>query len=296
MANPQVEHGHLELANEIVESLAKIRISGTEWQLLWVILRKTYGWHKKRDAIPLTQFRDMTGLSGPHTVRSLKKLLRKKVIVATRAGGATIYGFNKDFEKWAPMPKKVTVTRRDAASKEVKVPKEDAEAGRREDEGRAPANPAPKGPGDADCRASAASGTTRPTANDLRPGSPVGGPPRRNGGKAAPGGARKEAYGNHVELTREEYEKLAERFEGAVADVIEFFDLKIESKGVAQWRMNHRSDYATILYWERNGWIRLGRGGAAGPHSSPAPPLSASSQGIMGWAERERERMKKETL
>jgi phage replication O-like protein O len=284
MANPQVEHGHLELANEIVESLARIRISGMEWQLLWVILRKTYGWHKKLDAIPLSQFRYMTGLSGPHAARCLKKLLRKKVIVATRAGGATVYGFNKDFEKWVPMPKRV------AATKRVR------EADRREGEGKAPAKNEPKASGDADHRAPAAAAATGPTAGDLRYGSTAEGVPRGSGKRAAPGGARKEAYGKHVELTREEYEDLTGRFDGAVADVIEFFDLKIESKGVAQWRMHHKSDYATILYWERNGWIRPGRGGAAGPRPGAGPILSPSSQGIMGWAGRERARMEKETL
>ena len=51
MANPQAENGHTDIANEIVEALARTRISGTETQLLWVIFRKTYGWHKKEDEI-----------------------------------------------------------------------------------------------------------------------------------------------------------------------------------------------------------------------------------------------------
>jgi phage replication O-like protein O len=241
MANPQLEHGHLELANEIVESLARIRISGTEWQLLWVILRKTYGWRKKLDAIPLSQFQTFTGLSKPHIVRYLKKLLLKRVIfVAHKSTGIAIYGFNKDFESWQPLPKK---RRESKKTEKVGHPcgQQDGHWGGRGD-------------------------------SNIEKG-------------AVPDDEARQTYGCHVELTGREYERLVERLgPQSVEDIIEFFNLKIESKGVAQWRADHKSDYATILYWERNGWIIPGKG-------KSNQRLSASSRGIMGWAERERERM-----
>lgn len=112
MANPQAEDGHIDLANEIVEALAKIRISGEEMQCLWVIFRKTYGWHKKEDCISLSQFFEMTTLKKPHVCRSLSKLLSKKIIGVTKNGnGITSYGFNKDFDSWESLPKKVTLSK-----------------------------------------------------------------------------------------------------------------------------------------------------------------------------------------
>jgi phage replication O-like protein O len=79
-------------------------------QLLWVILRKTYGWHKKEDEIALSQFSDMTGISKPHVIRYLKKLLHKKVIaIAQKGNGTTKYSINKDFDTWEPLPKKATL-------------------------------------------------------------------------------------------------------------------------------------------------------------------------------------------
>jgi phage replication O-like protein O len=242
MANPQLEEGHLALAHEIVESLAKIRISGTEWQLLWVILRKTYGWHKKVDVISLSQFQAMTGLSRPHIVRYLKNLLQKRVIfIAKISKDAVVYGFNKDYEKWKPLPKKAA------------LPKKATDLARIDND------PCPK-------------------AQKSLPGKG----PSKEGKDTV-----KDRYGLHVELTGGEYEKLVREFSPeAIADVIEFFNLKIESTGVAQWRKYHESDYATILYWEHNGWIRLGPAG-------PNPVLGASSQGIMGWAGRERERLQR---
>jgi phage replication O-like protein O len=111
MANPQVENGHIDIANELAEALAGIRISGEENQCLWVIIRKTYGWHKKRDAIPLSQFVDLTGIDKPHTLRALNKLALKKIITVANIGNepAKVYGINKDYDKWKALPKKATL-------------------------------------------------------------------------------------------------------------------------------------------------------------------------------------------
>lgn len=114
MASPQAENGHVDIANEIVEALARIRLSGEEMQVLWVIFRKTYGWHKKTDLISYGQFSECTGLSRQHVLRAVKKLLPKMVIRVTKNGdsGINLYEFNKDFDQWQVLPKKVTVTKK----------------------------------------------------------------------------------------------------------------------------------------------------------------------------------------
>ena len=111
MANPQIENGHLDLANEIVEALAKIRLSGEETQCLWVILRKTYCWHKKEDQISLSQFALATGLTRPSVARAIKKLLTKKITEIIKKDNTyiNIYRFNKDFDQWQPLTKKITL-------------------------------------------------------------------------------------------------------------------------------------------------------------------------------------------
>ena len=110
IANPQKEDGHIDLANEIVEALAKIRISGEEMQCLWVIFRKTYGWHKKEDSISLSQFCEFTTLKKPNVCHVLSKLLSKNIIsIVKKDNGISSYGFNKDFDTWKPLPKKITL-------------------------------------------------------------------------------------------------------------------------------------------------------------------------------------------
>ena len=104
MANPQKENGYVPIANEIIEALAKFRINGESWQVLLVVLRKTYGWNKKDDEISLTQFQQMTGLKRPNVVRSIKWLVSRKILHSIKedTSYATKYKFNKNFETWKP--------------------------------------------------------------------------------------------------------------------------------------------------------------------------------------------------
>lgn len=80
MASPQIENGFLKIANDIWDALARIRISGEEWQILNVVIRKTYGFNKKEDRISLSQFALSTGLKKPNIIRARQKLLSKMIM------------------------------------------------------------------------------------------------------------------------------------------------------------------------------------------------------------------------
>jgi len=70
-------------------------------RLLWVILRKTYGWHKKEDYIALSQFQYFTGLNTKHINRELLMLEERKIITVKHTSGKTsLYQFQKDYELW----------------------------------------------------------------------------------------------------------------------------------------------------------------------------------------------------
>ena len=122
MANPQTENGHTRIANEILDALCKIRIPGEARQILDCIIRKTYGFNKKSDGIPLAQFEEMTGIKRPNIIRSLNKLEEMNLIHVIKKDNATeksvynswnVYEFIKDFDKWKPLPKKVTALKRE---------------------------------------------------------------------------------------------------------------------------------------------------------------------------------------
>jgi uncharacterized protein YdaU (DUF1376 family) len=65
----------------------------------------------------------------------------------------------------------------------------------------------------------------------------------------------KNIYGEFVELSEDENKKLQEKFNSKYQEVIDIFNLKIGSMTLKEWRKKHKSDYSTILYWDRQGWI-----------------------------------------
>lgn len=97
MANPQREHGHTEIANELMEALARFRIPGEVRQVLDAIIRKTYGWNKKTDKIPVSQLVKMTGLHKANVSRSLSKLITNRIVIKT---DNNFIGLQKNYEEW----------------------------------------------------------------------------------------------------------------------------------------------------------------------------------------------------
>lgn len=100
MANPQLEDGRTEIANDIAQQFARINLSSYEWRVLWVILRKTYGWHKKTDRISYTQLEEATGINRRHIARAITKLLSRNIITQTGKGYGLEYGLQKNYESW----------------------------------------------------------------------------------------------------------------------------------------------------------------------------------------------------
>ena len=117
MANPQKENGHVDIANEIVEALAKTYLSSYESQILWAIFRKTYGWHKKEDWITGTQLSGMTDIAKSHISRTLKGLARRNIIVRN---GKKI-SFQKDYEQWEKLPIQATIKKLPIQDKKLPI-------------------------------------------------------------------------------------------------------------------------------------------------------------------------------
>lgn len=106
MASPQVENGYTKIANEIIEVLMTTNLSAYQGRVLWAIWRDTYGYHKKQDWISNSQLVEMTGLRKSHVSRTLGELVARNIV--TRIGNKI--AFNKDYQGWRELPKRVTVT------------------------------------------------------------------------------------------------------------------------------------------------------------------------------------------
>ena len=104
MAKPQIENGHVDIANELADAFAKCYFNAGESRVLWSILRKTYGWHKKFDRISYTQFESLTGMGRQHIANAINSLIRRRIITRIGNNYKLEYGLNKNYDEWESLP------------------------------------------------------------------------------------------------------------------------------------------------------------------------------------------------
>ena len=119
MANPQLQNGYTRIANELLEAICRLNISGNELRILLFIVRRTYGFGKSSADISLSEISEATGVRRNHVLRALKKLSDAKII--TRQTDRTkpqSISIEKNYEEWSVescasllLPKTVTVTK-----------------------------------------------------------------------------------------------------------------------------------------------------------------------------------------
>ncbi|MFA5377229.1 MAG: replication protein [Dehalococcoidia bacterium] len=106
MARPQLEDGHIKIACELGEALAKVNLSACESRVIWCILRKTYGWNKKTDRISYSQFEEFTGMKRRHIGRTITLLIARQMVTRHGEGQSIEYGIQKDYEQWRELGRK----------------------------------------------------------------------------------------------------------------------------------------------------------------------------------------------
>lgn len=76
-------------------------LSGSEWKILSLIIRKTIGWHKELDGIAYSQMRKGTGIKSNTTIqKAVHSLLDKGIIEQGQTGLKTdphFYRLNRDY-------------------------------------------------------------------------------------------------------------------------------------------------------------------------------------------------------
>ncbi len=208
--------------------MAKCDPGNSQSQILWAILRKTYGWHKKEDQISIDQLAEMTGISRRMVIYSLQNLEAKRMVIIIRKRGRgkkneiNTISFQKNYEKWIVQEKsdqyKKVLEKRKLAYQKSKglVVQEKISSARN--------------PNLVVQEIEKNSGFLAPTKETTKDNT-------------------KDIYGEfqNVKLSKEEYQKLVDRFtEPGTKDRIEILSQYIASKG-----KKYSSHYATLLTWER---------------------------------------------
>jgi phage replication O-like protein O len=121
MTTPQKEKGFLGLAsgsaeNDLWLALIRAQLSGTEYQIVLFVIRKTYGYGKKEDWISLSQFMKIAGRSKQGIIDAITAIEGKQIIHVRREFQKNFYSFNKKFSEWSlvntgvPVKKNVPVS------------------------------------------------------------------------------------------------------------------------------------------------------------------------------------------
>lgn len=103
MANPQKEHGHTQIANELMEQIPMFKFNGTQLRILLVIIRYTYGFNRTEHEMSLSFISEATQINREQTKRELSTLIKNNVITVTieaSFNSTRVLKFNKNYEEW----------------------------------------------------------------------------------------------------------------------------------------------------------------------------------------------------
>jgi len=100
-ANPQVEDGYVQIANELMDAIISYPFKNSELKIVLTIIRKTYGWKKKKDRLSFSQISKLSRVSIRHTKRVIKNLVLDNVILKEKIANSNILGLNKDYYSWS---------------------------------------------------------------------------------------------------------------------------------------------------------------------------------------------------
>ena len=119
VASPQTENGFTRIANELMEVIPLYKFNGTQFRILFVVLRYTYGFQRKSHELSLTFIADSTGMHKQQIKRELDILIKNKVLIEEEPPSFNkprIIQFNKNYKEWLisrQSAKTLTVNKKD---------------------------------------------------------------------------------------------------------------------------------------------------------------------------------------
>ncbi len=100
-ADPRVEDGYVQIANELMDAMISYPFKNSELKIVLTIIRKTYGWKKKKDRLSFSQISKLSRVSIRHAKRVIKNLVLDNVIIKEKIANNNILGLNKNYYSWS---------------------------------------------------------------------------------------------------------------------------------------------------------------------------------------------------
>lgn len=95
----QLEDGFFKIAALLADNFQQTTLSSNESKVVWCVLRKTYGWHKKEDRISGSQFKEGTKLHPVKASAALNSLIDRGILYR-RGGKFGPIGINTKVDQW----------------------------------------------------------------------------------------------------------------------------------------------------------------------------------------------------
>jgi phage replication O-like protein O len=98
--NVQLENGYTVIAHEILENMAKIKLSPTQYRIIFIVWRFTYGFKRKEHDFSLSFMAKATGCDKRQLQRELKELIGLQILNQKIINGHRLIKFNKHYSQW----------------------------------------------------------------------------------------------------------------------------------------------------------------------------------------------------
>lgn len=119
MASPQLENGYAQISNEILEAFARYPSLGSEaFQVLALVLRYTYGFHRKSAELSISFIAKGTGMKRANVVRATERLVSKRILVHEKSA----LSLNKNHDEWV-VSKRIPSIQSDTPPVSKRIPK-----------------------------------------------------------------------------------------------------------------------------------------------------------------------------
>ena len=108
---PQLENGYTRIADEIFENMAKTKLNGTQFRILMIVWRSTYGWQKKEHELSLNYLVKATDINKRQIQRELSTMIDLGIIIEKEAPSFNkprVIAFNKNYKPSTQVAKKTT--------------------------------------------------------------------------------------------------------------------------------------------------------------------------------------------
>lgn len=103
MASPQKENGYTPIANEILDKIVTLKLNGTQYKIIILLWRYTYGFSRKQHELSETFVAKATWVHKTQIHKELNRLIEMKIVAVEREStfsAPRLLSFNKNYEEW----------------------------------------------------------------------------------------------------------------------------------------------------------------------------------------------------